>query len=677
MSRSNSNDKGVNLFEEFPPVSTEEWKATIEKDIKGASFEKLVWKPYESFTVKPFYRVEDLESLDFLINELPGELPYMRGARTNNDWQICEDVHETDIRRANRIARDGIGRGGTSLSFVCEVEDDRINGIPVQGQHDMALLLEGIPLEEVLVHFRCGRGASAILSMFINEARERGVRLDTLRGSVDADPINYLELNGSFYTNQRDSFGEVRSIIHYLNQHMPDFRGLKVHGHAFHDSGASIVQELAFTLASGVEYLDQLTSMDLTSDQIAQHMLFSFSIGSNYFLEIAKLRAARLLWAQIVEQFNPKEEKSMAMAIDARTSSWNKTVYDPYVNMIRGTVEAMAAAIGGCDGLTVVPFDATYKSSGEFSRRIARNTQIILKSESYLDKVIDPAAGSYYIENLTDMIARETWSLFQSVEEEGGIVEALKSGFVQGEIEKTRQKKDMNIAARKDIFLGTNQYPNLEEEISSQIEEGRTSSPLKRSGGIRVKDNSIESFLDLFSKKGALVGDIISGESTPEFEIKPLKPYRGAQAFEELRLATEKYRERTGKTPKVFLLAIGDLSMRKARASFSYNFFGSAGFEIIESLGFDRVEEGVKAALDSGAQIVVICSSDKEYAELAPIISKKLKQENPDVFLIIAGYPKGIIDEMRKAGVDDFIYRETNTVETVKKYQKLLGISTQ
>ena len=162
MSRSNSNDKGVNLFEEFPPVSTEEWKATIEKDVKGASFEKLVWKPYENFTVKPFYRAEDLEPLDYLIIELPGEFPYMRGARTNNDWQICEDIRETDIRRANQIARDGIGRGGTSLSFVCEVEDDPINGVPVQSQLDMSLLLEGIPLEEVPVHFRCGRGASKL-----------------------------------------------------------------------------------------------------------------------------------------------------------------------------------------------------------------------------------------------------------------------------------------------------------------------------------------------------------------------------------------------------------------------------------------------------------------------------------------------------------------------------------
>ncbi|HEX3036556.1 MAG TPA: methylmalonyl-CoA mutase family protein, partial [Thermodesulfobacteriota bacterium] len=626
----------MNLFEEFPPVSTEEWKATMGKDVKGASFEKLVWKPYENFEIKPFYRAEDLDSLDYLTNELPGEFPYVRGSRTNNDWQVCEYIRETAIKRANQIAQDGIGRGLTSLTFVCEVEDDRIFGVPVQSQRDMALLLKDIPIEAVSVHFRCGRGALAILSMFVNEARGRGIGLDTLRGSVDADPINYLELNGSFYNRQQESFDEVRVIVSYLNQHMPDFKGLEVHGYTFHDSGASTVQELTFTLASGVEYLDRLTSMDLTVDQITRHMTFSFSVGSNYFLEIAKLRAARLLWAQIVDQFKPQDEKSTAMTIEARASSWNKTIYDPYVNMVRGTVEAMAAAIGGCDRLTVLPFDETYKPASEFSRRIARNTQIILKNESYLDKVIDPAAGSYYIENLTDMIAKESWSLFQSVEQEGGIIEALKSGFIQDEIEKTKRKRDMNIATRKDIFLGTNQYPNLEEKMSDQIEEEYGFSPLKRSGGIKVKDHSMDSFIDLFSKKETLVGDVISGENTPKFKIKPLKPYRGAQVFEELRIATEKYGKKTGKTPKVFLLPVGNLSMRKARASFSYNFFGSAGFEIVDNLGFDKVEEGVKAALDSGAQVVVICSSDKEYAELAPPISKKLKQGNPDVFVIVA-----------------------------------------
>lgn len=678
MSQPDSDDKTVDLFREFPSVSAYEWKAAVEKDLKGAYSDKLVWKPYEDFKINPFYRKEDLKPLDYLTNTLPGEFPYVRGTKKiNNDWEIGEDIYEADIERANRTACNGIRRGLTSLTFICEVGEDRIFGVPIQNQHDMSILLKDIPIEKTPVHFRCGEGAPAILALFINEAKKREIPPGALRGSVDADPIKYLELRGSFYGRRQDSMDELRATISYLSEHMPAFKGLKVHSHHFHDAGATAVQELAFVLASGVEYLDWLTSADLTVDQVARHTAFSFSVGSNYFMEIAKLRAARLLWAQIVNQFKPGEEASAAMTIEVRTSSWNKTVYDPYVNMLRGTVEAMAAAIGGCDLMTVPPFDAAYKPPDEFSRRVARNTQIILKGESYLDKVIDPAAGSYYIENLTDSLAREAWNLFRSVEDKGGIVEALKSGFVQEEIEKTGKKRDADTATGKNIFLGVNQYPNLEERMSDRIEEGNAISHLKKSGGVRFdKTDSISSLMSLFSEKKTSLGDVIPSRNSVEFRIMPLTPYRGARAFEELRLATEEYIRETGKRPTVFLLTIGGQARRKARASFSHNFFSSAGFRVIDNPGFASVEEGVNAALISEAQIVVICSSDKEYAELAPLVSGKLKQENPAVFVIVAGYPKEIVAELKRSGVDDFIYAGANRVELIKKYQKLLGINT-
>ena len=666
------------LFEEFPPVSEKEWKDQIVKDLKGREFEKLIWKTYEDIDVNPFYTEKSLNPLKHLLNSLPGEFPFVRGAEsTNNDWNINQEIREPEIKLANSLALNSLNGGADSLTFNCEIQNEEYSGTPIQNKEDMALLLNGIDIEKVPIHFKCSIGTIGILSLFINEAKKRGISPQKLSGSIDTDPLKDLTLDGYFSRGEQTSFNELRTLMSYLSDFMPDYKAFKVHSSQFHNSGASITQELAFTLASGVEYLDRLTETGLTPDQISQQMSFSFSIGSNYFMEIAKLRAARLLWAQIMEQFAPKDESSKFMVIEIRTSTWNKTLYDPYVNLLRGTVEAMAGVSGGAGSIIVRPFDSEYKTPDEFSLRMARNTQLVLKSESYLDRVKDPCAGSYYIENLTNSIAQGSLKLFQKVEEEGGFLKSLKSGVIQNEIEKTGKIRDMNIAIRRDTFLGVNQYPNSEENMLPNIQERKPGTTLTKSGNkINAYEKlSIQYTTEYLAGDNVYAGDVlIQNSQEPEFRIKVLKPYRGAEAFEEIRLATERYIKETGHKPKVFLLTTGSPSMSSARASFSSNLFGCAGFEIINNIGFDTPQEGVKAALENNADIVVICSSDDEYPNVAPLISTELKKANAKIKVMIAGNPKDHIKELEQAGVDDFIHVRSNALETLKKYQEILGI---
>ncbi|MEW6144843.1 MAG: methylmalonyl-CoA mutase family protein [Thermodesulfobacteriota bacterium] len=665
-----------NLFEEFPEVTASGWKAEIVKDLHGGDIGKLDWKPYEGFTVRPFYTEEDLGDLDYLTGQYPGAFPYARGNETGgNVWKINEYIISGSVKEANRLALRSLSGGAQSLTFVCEASHGYISGIPVQSSRDMAALLKDVPVADVPVHFKCGIASAEILSLYILEAGKRGLDIKLLAGSVDADPLKLLALSGSFPGDERGTFEELRSVISYLDNNMPAYRAIEVSGHHFHDSGASATQDLAFTLASGVEYLDRLTSLDLSVDRITPHMSFSFSIGSNYFMEIAKLRAARMLWAFIVEAYGARKESAEKMSVRAVTSSWNMTVFDPCVNMLRGTVEAMAAAIGGCESLSVLPLDSVYERPDEFTRRLARNTQLILKHESCLDRVTDPSGGSYYVERLTDALASSAWELFRKVESMGGLVDALKSGFIQEEIQKTRNERDRDIASGKAILLGTNQYPDLGEKGPKKRGAITPKKQLRTGSGKFTGAPSIKEYIEHLEEKGSCLGDILHNKPGPaDAGIEPLRPYRGAEPFEELRLAALKHKKETGMTPAVFLLPIGNPSMRNARAAFSANFFGCAGFKILDNPGFSTIDDGVRAALKSRAKIVVVCSSDREYTELAPEICSKLREKNPGIRMLIAGNPREHIEELRAAGISDFIHARSNALETLRKYQEIAGI---
>ena len=425
----------------------------------------------------------------------------------------------------------------------------------------------------------------------------------------------------------------------------------------------------------GVEYIVQLQSIGVDVDSVARNMTFNFSVGSDYFIEIAKLRAARVLWSNILQQFEPKSERAMQMTLHARTSLWNKTIYDPYVNILRSTLETMAATIGGAELVTVDRFDELYKNSDEHSSRLARNTQLIVKKESYLDEVIDPGNGSYYIEKLTDMLVDQSLKLFKAVEKRNGFIESLKDGFIQRRINKTRKKRDLQIVKRKEVYIGTNQFPNLEEHMIEKIDDRDMAYKIDYLADYSSEPVAFTAKLKLLSSKNSKISDfLICDSEKTDLNIKPLARYRGPQVFEEIRMKTEKHNVETGTLPKVFLLTIGDLTARRLRANFALNFFGCAGFEIIDNVGFKSVNESVDTAIESRAEIVVICSSDNEYEELAIPICSAIKSRNASIQVIIAGYPKKLKQQLEVGGIDHFIHKNTNAVETLKKFQKMYGI---
>ena len=345
-------------------------------------------------------------------------------------------------------------------------------------------------------------------------------------------------------------------------------------------------------------------------------------------MEIAKFRAARMLWANIVKGYGPAKNCACKMQIHAETSRWNQTVYDPYVNMLRGTTEAMSATIAGVHSLEVMPFDASFENPTEFSKRIARNVELLLKNESHFDQVVDPAGGSYYVENLTQSIAAEAWKLFLEIEEKGGYTEAYKAGLIVERIKASAAAKDKNIATRRQTLLGANQYPNFTEVAGKEI----TAESVTRK----------------------------------QAEGNVLVPYRGAMAFEEMRLHVD----RSGKEPKAFMLTCGNLGMARARSQFSCNFFACAGIKVIDNTYFKSIEEGAKAALESKAQIVVVCASDDDYAEAAPKVKELLGGK---AILVVAGAP-ACAPELEAQGITNFINVKSNVLETLKFYLKEMGI---
>jgi methylmalonyl-CoA mutase len=578
-------EKETRLLAEFPPVSTEAWEAAIQKDLKGADYAKrLHWQTDEGITVKPYYRSEDLRGREFL-GTAPGQFPYTRGTNASANWKIREEIEVAGIAEANQSARRAIAKGADEIAFV-----------GVKADADLPALLAG--LSGVAVHFIAGAEAPALLPCLIEHMKQ-----SPLCGSIDYDPLA----------------NPAAAVVFALA--VPDgFRPFGVDGGRFHEAGGTAVQELGFALAAGVEALAALDSAALSAGVAAAKMFFTYTVGSNYFFEIAKFRAARLLWARAVSSFQPANVESAKAVIYARTARWNKTIYDPYVNMLRTSTEAMSAALGGVDSLAVGCFNETYQEPDEFSKHLARNTQIILKQEAWLDRVTDPAAGSYYIEVLTDSLAREAWKAFQEVEAAGGFRKA--EALMTAQVDKARTAKEAAIAARRRSILGTNQYPNLKEKMLPEI---------KRS-----------------APKGA--------------------PKRGAEVFESIRLRTERHAAAGGKTPVFLLAEIGNLKMSKARSGFVTNFFGSGGFTLV-TRSFADVDQAAQAAAELKADAVVLCSSDEEYTALAGPLRAKLS-----VPVVVAGYPKDAIEQLKKDGVVDFVHVRSNAAEMLTSWQQKLGV---
>ena len=619
-------DSKEKLFSDFSPVTTEQWMEKVTADLKGADFEKkLVWKTNEGFKVKPFYRKEDLEGLK-TTDALPGEFPYLRGnKKDNNEWLVRQEIRVDDVKEANAKALDILNKGIDSLSF--HVKAKELNAAYLE------MLLEGICAECVELNFSTCQGHVVDLAnLLVEYFQKKGYDLNKLHGSINFDYLNKMLVKGK----EKGSLVDTAKALIAATAALPEYRVINVNALTLNNAGAYIYQELGYALAWGNEYMNQLTEAGIPAATVAKKIKFNFGISSNYFLEIAKFRAGRMLWADIVNSYLAEGDCKCAaqMKIHAETSSFNLTVFDSYVNLLRTQTEAMSAALAGVDSMTVVPFDKAYETPNDFSERLARNQQLLLKEESHFDKVIDPAAGSYYIENLTVSIAKQAWNLFLAVEDEGGFYAAVKAGKVQEAVNASNKARHEAVAKRKEILLGTNQYPN---------------------------------FTELAGEKRPLEAVCCCGgghHDTCEKDVPSLNFDRAASEFEALRLQTET----SGKRPKAFMLTIGNLAMRQARAQFSCNFLACAGYEVVDNLGFSTVEEGVEAAVAAKADIVVLCSSDDEYAEYAVPAFKAL---NGRAMFIVAGAP-ACMDELKAAGIENFIHVRVNVLETLKEYNAKL-----
>ena len=615
-----ANTKSEKLFTEFPPVPTEKWEEVITADLKGADYErKLVWKTGEGFNVRPYYRAENLEGIKFLGSQA-GEFPYVRGTHAHNRWRVHQTVSVVCPKEANAEALKILNAGVDSLGFCIASADF--------SAADLDMLLKDICIPAVEITF-CGEKMANVAELVLAKVEKEGIAKEDVRIAFCIDPlVKGLSSKGDFCSpNGEKCIARIVELIHKTKEYK-HVRIVTVAGQTFGNSGSTIVEELAFTLSAGHDYLVRLTDAGLDVDAAARKLRFSFSVSSNYFMEIAKFRAARMLWANIVKGYGPAKNCACKMQIHAETSRWNQTVYDPYVNMLRGTTEAMSATIAGVHSLEVMPFDASFENPTEFSKRIARNVELLLKNESHFDQVVDPAGGSYYVENLTQSIAAEAWKLFLEIEEKGGYTEAYKAGLIVERIKASAAAKDKNIATRRQTLLGANQYPNFTEVAGKEI----TAESVTRK----------------------------------QAEGNVLVPYRGAMAFEEMRLQVD----RSGKEPKAFMLTCGNLGMARARSQFSCNFFACAGIKVIDNTYFKSIEEGAKAALESKAQIVVVCASDDDYAEAAPKVKELLGGK---AILVVAGAP-ACAPELEAQGITNFINVKSNVLQTLKFYLKEMGI---
>ena len=635
------NEKDIKMLAEFPPVSTAAWEDQINIDLKGKDYEKsLIWKTNEGFNVRPYYRAENIEDFDSPEN-IPGQFPFVRGkSSVGNSWLVRQDITVTDFASANLKALDILNKGVTSLGFV-------FNGCIQVTVDDLKILLKDIHPEAVEINFVLSCKHKLFFETLLAFLIEMKADPSSMRLSINHDPIGRFALRGKFCHGEAEAFEKTKTIVEWGEKY-PHLQLLAVNGIYFNNSGSSIVQELGFSLAIGAEYLTKLTDLGVDAALAAKKIRFNFGVGGNYFLELAKLRAARLLWANIVKAYNPVckcEESTVAggfcasaakMYAHCETSSWNKTIYDPYVNLLRTQTEAMSAVLGGADSLTVLPFDSIYEQPTLIAERIARNQQALLKEEAHLDKIADPAAGSYYIEVLTSSIAEQAWKLFLEVQEKGGFLAAFREGFVQLKVKSMAEKRSKAIASRRENILGVNQFPNINEVLEPGLDAS------------------------LFE---------MDDHTTEGAEVETLKRFRGASQLESIRYQTDQFSARNGR-PKACMLPIGNLAMRKARAQFSCNFFAAAGYEVLDHNGFETIEEGVAVVLEAGAKLVVLCSSDEEYAELAPDLLGKLKDR---AILVVAGAPP-CMDELREIGIKNFINVKTNLLDALTEYNKMLGI---
>ncbi len=707
------------LFAEFQPATPGDWRREAERLLKGVSLEeRLVSVTHEGISLFPIYAEGDVRGLHHL-GHCPGGAPFVRGSRPirsgGSRWVIAQEKRSASAREANREARkelerevgafnlfvDRAARGGSGPAEGAPSAKSG-DGVRLASLDDMAVLLDRIDLSRVPVYLHVGANGLPFLGLLAAVADRNRIAPERLGGALAVDPLGELCAEGSIPFSLGNALDEMAHITAWASAHAPGLGTVWIHGEVVHEGGGCAVQELAFSLASAVEYLRALDARGLDPEGTAGHFRFSFALGNHFFIEVAKLRAARLLWHRVLEACGLPAEKR-ALWVHGATSRYMATRRDPHVNMLRATIQTLAGVVGGADSLHTAPFDEPLGEADDFSRRIAMNTQLIVRDESHLADVIDPAGGSWYVEKLTDEISRAAWSLFQEVEKRGGMARALAEEFVQESVESTARKRREAAATGADVIVGTNKYPesgaeeiqpragarpSVEEDLGPRQEA--TGEPKARSEGSRIlsggsgchgaaESEKICASLIAAAARGATLAELArelparSG-SEPE-RVSPLPIGRRAEPFESLREAVEEHRAR-GRGARVYIASLGEAGRFRARLDFAVSFFEVGGFEVIGAGDHDPAGDVAKSALDSGAQVVVICGLDEDYERSAAHVAERLKKEDASRVVALAGQPGNAArkDEYLRAGVDLFIHLSADRLDILERVARKLGV---
>lgn len=695
-------------LDEFTPPTDEEWKAACEALLKGAPFEKKMFtKTYEGITFDPMYTRKHTEDI-LTKGVMPGMGDYLRGVDAagyiGKPWGIAQACDETLPAENNELLRHEHDKGATIYHIVLDTasrtgvdarqaEAVGDTGTSVTTVEDMHVLLTGLDLAKFPLYVYAGANAVPLLALVAAARRAAGEDMAAVRGIVGADPIGALAADGKLPASLDAHYDSLAAAARWATVNAPHLRTVFVRSDVYSNGGANDVQEVASVLATATAYLRALCERGLTIDEAASQIAFAFSMGANFFLQIAKLRAVRPLWAQIVGAFGGSAE-AQKMRIHARPALFFKTIYDPYVNMLRNTTEIFSGVVGGIDSFESAPFDEPIRKGDEFSRRIARNVQIMLQEEFGLLQPIDPAGGSWAVETLTRQMKEKIWAEFQRIEKEGGIIAALRAGSLQESVAAVLAARFKNADLRRDRIVGNNMYPNMTETLLETRAEDTAALKAQRTADIdaylsdidvKHRDEALASLRQAHSVdnavEAALAGATIAELMTAVTEgngaetVTAIAPHRWSERFEALRQRTEEYKAEKNDNVKIFLANMGPIPQHKARADFTTGFLQVGAFEVLGNDGFKTVEEAADAARASGADAVVICSTDATYPEIVPALAPKLHEVLPKARVFLAGAaPKDLLETYKEAGIDEYISVRANCYEILESLQKQKGM---
>lgn len=676
------------LLSEFPEHTYDQWHAAAEALLKGAPFEKrLVSKTYEDITIQPIYRREDIADLEAR-KDYPGSGSLVRGSHAEGflkaGWEVSQELKDCAPSGLNTLIHEGINNGQSELNIVvgCGQGGCCKTGVALSSADDVKTALNGVAIDSVSTYWQSGPASVPVAALVIAAAEDLGVSATQLRGGFENDPLAELVSKGSLRQSLKLRCDHMAALTDYAAKNAPQLHTITVNGDVYHNAGATATQELAYIISTLVCYLEEMKTRGLTPQTVLPHVRIRLAVGSDYFMEIAKIRAARWLWSKVAAAYGVE---NAPVHIHASTSLWNKTTYDAHTNMLRVTSEAFAAVVAGVDSLHIGPYDEVAGHSDEFSRRIARNLHTILREECGLDRVIDPAGGSTYIEWLTDKLAAKSWEIFQDIEKQGGMLTCLENGSVQKSVEAVCNAKFKSIRIRRDKIVGANMYPDLKgKKLEVYAPECKAAEPIPGAQApqpVEVTASADASMVEqaiAAAKNGASKISIAVAIGLPNNEGAPtvtaLAPRRAAEEYEALRDASAAFAGKTGTAPAILQLNMGPSGKYRLRADWTASFFEAAGFVVDGARDFTSQDEAITALADSDSSIAVITSDDATYSETVAPLATAVKAAKPGITLLVAGAPGDNETAWRAAGVDDFVNVRSNNYELNEQLLKKAGV---